>query len=359
MALLLISSPAWAADCSLQLLNMVSLTVTDNVAVVPVAINGTEHRFAFDTAAVLSQMTPEAARELNLHVSSGALPAKIAGTGAVAFAMSTKTGGASSELPGGASIDAPKAAEIYNAAGTRFGAAALVRDLQFGAMKNADVALQVTDFPPKGTAGLLNGALFDRYDIDLNFHASRFDMFSSNHCPGQVLYWRAPGVAALSMLYRDNRITVHVSVDGRDLTAAIDTGSSRSEMKMDAATRFFGIGPDSPGVILKQPAAARDRDRYSYEFKALSFGPVAVRNPHLLLTRDILVRGANPNAPTGSLIRGRIAGEPDMVIGTDLLKLLHVYIAFGERMLYVTQGPELAEGDKTALPTVPVTPFRP
>ena len=47
------------------------------------------------------------------------------------------------------------------------------------------------------------------------------------------------------------------------------------------------------------------------------------------------------------------------MIGTDLLKLLHLYIAFNERMVYVTQGSELPEGDAKALPVVAVTPFRP
>jgi hypothetical protein len=47
------------------------------------------------------------------------------------------------------------------------------------------------------------------------------------------------------------------------------------------------------------------------------------------------------------------------VIGTDLLKQLHIYIAFNERMVYVTQGSELPEGDAKALPVVTVTPFRP
>jgi hypothetical protein len=47
------------------------------------------------------------------------------------------------------------------------------------------------------------------------------------------------------------------------------------------------------------------------------------------------------------------------VIGTDLLKLLHLYIAFNERMVYVTQDLESPEGDAKALPVVTLAPFRP
>lgn len=358
-AFLLLDAPAWAADCSLQLLNTAPLSVTDNVMTVPVVLNGGEHRFAFDTAAIASQITLDSARSLGLPIEADTGPRRITGTGAAALAASSVGRVNAGSGIAGASINPDDAVEIYSKAGVPFERSGLVRDLKFGAMQNANIPLQITDFPPRGTDGLLNGGLFDRYDVDLNFHAARFNMFSSDHCRGQVLYWRAPGMAALPMLYRNNRITVHVNVDGRDLTAVIDTGAARSEMKMGDATRLFGIGPDSAGVALKQPASMNDRDRYSYDFKTLSFGSVAVGNPHLLLTRDILVRGANPNVPTGSLVRAKIEGEPSMVIGMDLLKLLHVYIAFGERTLYVTQGLELDAADKTALPVVPVTPFRP
>lgn len=358
-ASLFISTPGWAADCDLQLVNMAPLVVTDNVMTVPVTINGAERRFAFDTAAIASQITADAARDLKLPMGSYTGPTKITGTGAVAFASSPMTHGTGASGLPGASLDADNAVVIYNAAGTPFENFAMAKILQFGAMQNANTPLQITDFPPKGVDGILNGDLFERYDIDLNFHAARFNMFSPDHCRGKILYWRAPGMAALPMLYRAHRIAVHVTVDGKDLTAVIDTGSSRSEMKMADAARLFGIGPGSPGVVPRQAAAPRDRDRYSYDFKTLSFGSVAIGNPHLLLTEDVLVRGANPNVPTGSLIRSKIEGEPSMVIGTDLLKLLHVYIAFGERMLYVTQGLELDEADKAALPVVPVAPFRP
>lgn len=357
-ALLLISMPAEAAECSLQLINMVPIAVTDNVMTLPVVINGSEQRFAFDTAAIASQIAPDAARDLKLPVTDAG-PARITGSGAAALAASPMTHGTGASGVAGASLNAGDDVEIYDAAGRLFENFATVKNFQFGAMQNTDVPLQVTTFPPGQTAGLLNNELFERYDIDLNFHAARFAMFAPDHCRGDVLYWRAPGMAALPMLTRAHRIAVRVTVDGKDLTALIDTGAPRSEMKMDAAMRLFGIGPQSPGVTLKQAASTSDRDRYAYDFKTLSFGTVAIGSPHLLLTREILIRGANPNAPTGSLLRNGVEGEPEMVIGMDLLKLLHLYIAFGEHTLYVTQGPELDAGDKKALAVVSVTPFRP
>ena len=71
--------------------------------------------------------------------------------------------------------------------------------------------------------------------------------------------------------------------------------------------------------------------------------------------------GAGSGPQTGTLLRNvdHTSFRPELVIGSDLLKLLHVYIAFNERMVYVTQGPELPEGDTRAMPVVAVTPYRP
>ncbi len=89
---------------------------------------------------------------------------------------------------------------------------------------------------------------------------------------------------------------------------------------------------------------------------------MAIYNPHLVLTHSVSFRGTSSGPQTGTLLRNidHTSTQPEMMIGTDLLKLLHIYIAFKERMVYVTQGSELPEGDARALPgVVTVTPFRP
>ena len=80
-----------------------------------------------------------------------------------------------------------------------------------------------------------------------------------------------------------------------------------------------------------------------------------------MLTHSAQMRGADYGPQTGTLLRNvdQTSTQPELTIGTDLLKLLHLYIAFNERMVYVTQGSELPEGDAKALPVVAVTPFRP
>jgi hypothetical protein len=245
---------------------------------------------------------------------------------------------------------------IYNAKGTMFHSWAEAETFTLGSMRTDHLQFVVTDFPNPGSGGILSAGFFQKYDIDLNFAAHRFNMFAPDHCEGQVLYWRAPAVAKLPFRFRNGQITVRVTVDGREMDAVIDTGLPRSELQFDDADSFFYLSANSPGVMRE------GNGLYAYNFGGLAFGSgVEIYNPHLVLTHSALARGANSGPQTGTLLRNfsQTSTQPALTIGTDLLKLLHLYIAFNERMIYVTQGPELPKGDAKALPVVAVTPFRP
>ena len=244
---------------------------------------------------------------------------------------------------------------IYNAKGIMFHSLADAKPFTLGSMRTDHLQFVVTDLPQPGSGGILSAEFFRHYDIDLNFPAHRFNMFAPGHCNGQVLYWRAPGVARLPFRYQNGRIIVRVTVDGREMDAAIDTGSPRSELQFDDIDSLFYRNSRSAGVVLEADG------HYAYDFSVLSFGSVFVRNPHVVLTHSAQMPGANYGPQTGTLLRNidHTATQPELTIGTDLLKLLHLYIAFDERMIYVTQGSELPEGDARALPVVAVTPFRP
>jgi hypothetical protein len=353
LVLLWASAGEASAACDLHLLNTMPMAVEGDLLTVPAEVNGKIRSFQFDTAAIANQMTDAAAKGLGLSPSGNNGAAAV--TGSVGAAM--QAGG----IMGTSNMIGPAGLEIYDAKGTAYSSTVTVADLTMRSMQNKNVDFYITPLPLPGADGVLNIELFRHFDVDLNFAAGRFNMFSQDHCKGGILYWRAPGVTALPFLTRDNRIVARVALEGKELTAVIDTGSPISALRFDAATRLFGIGRDFPSLTLAGEHHADPRqDLYAYYFKTLSFGTVSIRNPHLMLTGDILVRGANPHPRTGSLIRNDADEvQPDMIIGMDLLKLTHLYLALGERVLYVTQASELAADDAGARPVVPVTPFRP
>ena len=362
-ALLLLAWPAGGAladTCSLTLLNSVPLTVADNVALVPATVGTMEKQFQIDTTAPDNQMGKDAMTDFGLSAIDF-VPTQNNG-GAGSFSMGQMAG---TNIDGGAigrsmygtigGATSGNAIAIYNARGTMFHSWADARPFTLGSMRTDHLQFVVTDLPQPGSGGILGAGFFQKYDIDLNFPAHRFNMFSSDHCKGQVLYWRAPGAARLPFRYQDGRIIVRVTVDGREMDAAIDTGSPRSEMQFDDADSLFYRGTNYPGVVLGSDG------RNTYNFTNLSFGNVLIYNPHLVLTHSVQFRGTSSGPQTGTMLRNVDHGstQPTLVIGIDLLKLLHLYIAFNERMVYVTQGAELPESDAKALPVVTVTPSRP
>ena len=352
---------ASADTCSLTLLNSVPLTVTDNVASVPASVGTKEKQFQIDTAAPDNQMAKDAMTDFGLGAFDFVPAQNDSGAGSYSMGQMAGTNIDGAQIGrtmygsvGGATSG--NAIAIYNARGTMFHSWADAQPFTLGSMRTDHLQFVVTDIPNPGSGGILSAAFFQKYDIDLNFWAHRFNMFAADHCKGQVLYWRAPGVTKLPFRYQNGRITVRVSVDGREMDAAINTGSPRSEMQFDDADSLFYRGPNYPGVIPENDGL------YTYNFSNLSFGNVLIHNPHLVLTHSVSFRGTDAGPQTGTLLRNvdHISTQPTLVIGTDLLKLLHIYIAFKERMVYVTQGPELPEGDARALPgVVTVTPFRP
>lgn len=362
-ALLSLAWPAGGAaaqTCSLKLLNSVPLTVTGNIAWVPATIGTKAKQFQIDTTAPDNQMGKDAMTDFGLSAIDFVPAHNDGGAGGFSMGLAAVTdidgavaGVTAYESPGGASSG--NAVAIYNAKGVMFHSWTQANDFTLGAMRTDHLQFVVTDLPEPGSGGILSARFFQKYDIDLNFSAHKFNMFAPDHCEGQVLYWRAPGVDKLPFRFQDGRIIVRVTVDGRQMDAAIDTGWPRSEMQFDDVDSSYYLMPNSPGVM-------REGNGFNaYNFGVLSFGKVAIRHPHLVLTHAVTMRGTDTGPQTGSLLRNfsHTSVQPTLVIGTDLLKLLHIYIAFDERMLYVSQGPELPEGDARALPTVAVTPFRP
>jgi hypothetical protein len=294
---------ALADTCSLTLLNSVPLTVTDNVASVPASVGIKEKQFQIDTAAPDNQMGRDAMTGFGLAAIDFVPTQNDGGAGSysVGQAAGTNIDGTAigrTMYGSGGGVTSGNAIAIYNAKGTMFHSWADAEPFTLGSMRTDHLQFVVTDLPKPGSGGILSAEFFRHYDIDLNFLAHRFDMFAPDHCKGQVLYWRALGVAKLPFRYQNSRITVRVSVDGREMDAVINTGSPRSEMQFDDADSLFYRSPISNDVM-------REGDGlHAYNFSNLSFGnSVLIYNPHVVLTHSVLFRGTNFSPQTGSLLR--------------------------------------------------------
>jgi predicted aspartyl protease len=271
---------------------------------IPVRINGTTKNFLFDTGASLTIVGQSTVADLKLPIRQGRV------------SMVDLTG------------------KVTNAQ-------TLIDEYIVGHMRGTSVQMQVTPTQLDGIFGL-DG--WSAVDLDVDFGTDKLNMFSADHCPGKIQYWSASVLAAVPMKYVDRRLMIHVMLDGHEETAQIDTGSSGTTLTIDEAKRAFGLdlgSDDAPadGVLNGDDSLKA----YKHQFKTLSFGDgaaVTVNNADVRIIPNAVGRNLDKTPLQGS----RVVTEkdlmviPDMLIGMNVLRKLHVYVAFGEAKLYVTDA---------------------
>src|SRR4051812_34858047 len=158
------------------------------------------------------------------------------------------------------------------------------------------------------------------------------NFFPPDHCPGHVVYWPHPALGITPMSFRDRHIRLPVQIDGKELRAEIDTGATNTVMMAGAAKRLFDIVPETPGnVPLNTQGMAAAFGRV---FSTLDFEGVAVHNAHIIIVPDLLGSKDPSNGfRTNSHIK-KVDDDVDraeLLIGMNILKKLHLYIAFEEK----------------------------
>ena len=312
-------APASAEECNKPLRMLTSLPMTplenSELMSVPVAINGVQKQFLFDTGGVLAQVSPAVVDELKLP-----------------------------------RIDS--AVQLYSVNGAKSDKFTRIENFALGKLPPSPAQMQIS--PLAGVDGILSPMIFKSLDFDMDFAARKLNILLSDHCEGKVIYWPAKAIAVVPFTPRDNHITVPVTIDDHTFTAVIDTGASTSTMRLDVAQYVFKLMPDSPDLKAVGHIGADEKALvYTYPFKSLSFEGIAVTNPKIRILTDIVNKNADHGLQTGSHIK-RVSDDltlPEVIIGMDVLSHLHPYLAMGEKRLYLTEATTPAATKSAASPT--------
>jgi len=274
---------------------------------VPVEINGTKHNLTFATAGTATQISEDTAKELNLPIASG---------GDVA---------------------------LFDREGRPTSNYVTVSTFTLGKLEGKDVKIPVSPAGGFGGGGGGAGKLSLNhmlpYDVDVDFGTDTLKFFDQDHCPGGVLYWQASVVGVMPITIDGGRVTVPVTIDGKELLGVIDTAASGLTIKEEVAEKILGMEANSEGKAHTGTLALGTIGLKNTKFTVVSNGAIEVRN-----------------SPTGTIrnqvIAARIALEkPEVVIGMDLLRKLHLYMAFGEKKLYITPASPRPATTTAAKPT--------
>lgn len=167
--------------------------------------------------------------------------------------------------------------------------------------------------------GVLGSDVLKHYDVEFDFANSKFGLFSRDHCEGAVVYWtKSPFGRVAFHLDESGHILVPVTLDGKEMQAIIDTGSTRTVASLDRVEGNFNLNEKSPNMT----SLSEGSEDYVYPFKTLTFDDITVTNPDIVLVPDA---------------KSKISDSRETIIlGMNVLRRLHVYIAYGEHYLYVT-----------------------
>ncbi|HJW39622.1 MAG TPA: aspartyl protease family protein [Rhizomicrobium sp.] len=207
---------------------------------------------------------------------------------------------------------------------------AIAPTVVFAGMHGSDVELSIApeSILDNDTIGMLGPDILQHYDIDFDFAAGKLNVFSPNHCPGKVIYWTKGTYAQVPFkLDGVGHITIPVMLDGKAMTAVVDTGAQGSAMSFATMNSLFGIDEKNPALkplgdipinnMAPTPA-------YRYPFATLTFEGVQVGTPNITVLKDT---GMGDDAP-------------ELLLGIETLRQLHLYIAYGEGNIYVTPAEE-------------------
>ncbi|HEY5237493.1 MAG TPA: hypothetical protein VIJ62_03865 [Rhizomicrobium sp.] len=195
------------------------------------------------------------------------------------------------------------------------------------------------DKPDPREIGVLGFDVLRSYDVEFDPAHNKLNLFSTDHCPNQVIYWtRSAPVAALPIKTPGLAdFSVVMQLDGKDMQTKISTDAGHAELSTRVAQEQFG---------LPVPADAQSDDRkpYSPGFKALTVDGLTIVNPAIYPYYDPRVGGCNGQAfeqgpglhDESHRMLMRCYGLPDLYVGLKELSKLRVFFDFSEKMLYAT-----------------------
>jgi predicted aspartyl protease len=215
---------------------------------------------------------------------------------------------------------------------------AFVKNLALGKLTASHFPFTVlpADWTMKEASGTLDPDILANYDIEFDFAKNKMNILSSDHCEGQVVYWTKQAYVALPLrLNEERQIFLTANVDGTDMEAMVDTGSSHTYLRADMAEAILGHTLTKADLVHVGKGPDEGLDTYRVPFKTLTIGGIAVQNPDIVVLTDKLADLQDPEEMHNDF---RVPGmqAPALLIGMSLLRKLHLYIAYKEQKLYVT-----------------------
>ena len=198
--------------------------------------------------------------------------------------------------------------------------------------------VQVTSPPWQSDSkflGLIGRDILSQFEVELDLARAKMNLFASDHCPKQVIYWTrtAPvAIVPLGAIHFPGELKglglfqIPMKLDGKDVTGEL-TFTQKDEVSSLSAIKLFGIDASGPSLVFKQ----------------LSIGDISILNPKFDVERMDPKTGCDVggfeafNATARSAMQvTSCSGGADVKLGIPTLKKLRIFMSFKEKTLYAT-----------------------
>ena len=276
------------SKCAIAKIADLPVTMSAGHILVPVQVDGSERLFILDTGAYATSVTPELANALRL-----------------------------SKTPEWTSfIGIGGAARTQNVE---------VKDLVIGGFhfrgtELSTVPLSRPAVSEAQAAGLLGAPFLSAFDLEVDLPHHRVALYGSRHCADGFLPWAPPYSTLSANVTSQGHVIVTATLDGKPLSATLDTGAPRSLMTSHAAAT---LGLTAEGLAADANARATGVGLLSintrvHHFSRLSLGAQTFDHPTIAI--------------------GDARFDTDLLIGLDVLATHSVWFGYDTHQVFMGQA---------------------
>jgi len=177
----------------------------------------------------------------------------------------------------------------------------------------------------RGVDLILGDDFLRNFDLEFDYARGVVRLFQPKDCGDTHLAYWDPAATTVP-LEGDDKIVVPIKMNGREGSALVDSGASRSVVELEFAEKI-GVTPQSPGVAPSSCTAgvgAKLVRQWVARFDTLAIGEELIRGARLDMA-DLM--------PEASRRR-----KPSLVLGTDFLRSHRVLVSRSQRKAYFSYG---------------------
>ena len=164
--------------------------------------------------------------------------------------------------------------------------------------------------PLAGADGTLSSDILRDYDVEIDLAGGSMGLSPPGSCTPSAAAVMAMDVA------QNGHIRFPVKIDGKTVSATLDTGSPISLLGMRVAG-LLGVYPNSPGLV---PVGNNGPFQiYAYPFQTLEIAGASVNGPHIVIASDSFIPG----------------GAGDVILGMEAMRRMHFVIAYSDSRFFI------------------------